>query len=131
MVPTRAKKEFVVLEGGAVSMSEGFLSSGEVVPPEIPKDDFRFGTVKWFSRMKGWGFIEPDNGERDVFVHYENIVGEGFRNLEKGERVKFQMTQTPKGPKAMAVVSVEETPTPEHYTPETQAVPETGADAFQ
>jgi CspA family cold shock protein len=112
-------------------MVEGFLSSDEVVPPEIPKDDFRFGTVKWFSRMKGWGFIEPDNGERDVFVHYESIVGEGFRNLEKGERVKFQTTETPKGPKAMAVVSVEEMPAPEHHTPETQAAPELEPDAFE
>jgi len=62
------------------------------------------GTVKWFSRMKGWGFIEPDEGERDVFVHYENIVGDGFRNLEKGERVRFRMEDTPRGPKALEVV---------------------------
>lgn len=87
-------------------MEEGFQAGTAVVPPQIMEDDVRYGTVKWFSRMKGWGFIEPDNGERDVFVHYENIVGDGFRNLEKGERVKFQMTQTPKGPKALAVVSI-------------------------
>jgi len=91
-------------------MEEGFHAGTEVVPPliipEVGDDDFRYGTVKWFSRMKGWGFIEPDNGERDVFVHYENIVGEGFRNLEKGERVKYQMADTPKGPKALAVVSI-------------------------
>jgi len=87
-------------------MEEGFQAGTEVVPPQVMEDDLRYGTVKWFSRMKGWGFIEPDNGDRDVFVHYENIVGEGFRNLEKGERVKFQMMQTPKGPKALAVVSI-------------------------
>ena len=62
------------------------------------------GTVKWFSRMKGWGFIEPDEGERDVFVHYESIVGDGFRNLEKGERVRFRVEDSPRGPKALEVV---------------------------
>ena len=66
------------------------------------------GTVKWFSRMKGWGFIEPDGGDRDVFVHYENIAGDGFRNLEKGERVRFVIEDTPKGPKAIEVSAVEE-----------------------
>jgi len=66
------------------------------------------GTVKWFSRMKGWGFIEPDGGDGDVFVHYENITGDGFRNLEKGERVQFVIEDTPKGPKAIEVSIVEE-----------------------
>jgi CspA family cold shock protein len=70
-------------------------------------DDETFGTVKWFSRMKGWGFIEPDAGERDVFVHYESILGEGFRNLEKGERVRFRIEDTPKGPKAADVIPVD------------------------
>jgi CspA family cold shock protein len=87
-------------------MEEEFQAGAEVVPPEIIEEDFRYGTVKWFSRMKGWGFIEPDNGDRDVFVHYESIVGDGFRNLEKGERVQFQMTDTPRGPKALAVVPI-------------------------
>jgi CspA family cold shock protein len=70
-----------------------------------PMDGEMTGTVKWFSRMKGWGFIEPDDGERDVFVHYENIVGDGFRNLEKGDRVRFRMEDTPRGPKALDVIS--------------------------
>ncbi len=61
------------------------------------------GTVKWFSRMKGWGFIEPDEGEKDVFVHYTAIVGDGFRNLEEGERVQFRIEDTPKGPQAVDV----------------------------
>jgi CspA family cold shock protein len=57
--------------------------------------------------MKGWGFIEPDGGDRDVFVHYESIIGEGFRNLEKGDRVRFRIEDTPKGPKAVDVMSIE------------------------
>ena len=56
--------------------------------------------------MKGWGFIEPDGGNTDVFVHYESITGEGFRNLEKGERVRFRIEDTPKGPKAVNVVKL-------------------------
>ncbi|MGC9335353.1 MAG: cold-shock protein [Anaerolineae bacterium] len=85
-------------------MDEVMLSVGVEAGPE---DGLAQGTVKWFSRMKGWGFIEPDGGDRDVFVHYENIVGEGFRNLEKGERVRFRIESTPKGPKAIDVSSLE------------------------
>ena len=64
------------------------------------------GTVKWFSRVKGYGFIEPDNGEKDVFVHYSAIVGEGYRNLEEGQRVEFSIEETGKGPQAVQVVGV-------------------------
>jgi CspA family cold shock protein len=76
-----------------------------VVKEVLSMDGEMMGTVKWFSRMKGWGFIEPDDGERDVFVHYENIVGDGFRNLEKGERVRFRVEDTDRGPKALEVVN--------------------------
>lgn len=62
------------------------------------------GTVKWFSRVKGYGFISPDGGEKDVFVHYSAISGDGYRNLEEGQRVEFVIEDSPKGPQAVDVV---------------------------
>jgi CspA family cold shock protein len=65
------------------------------------------GVVKWFSRSKGYGFISPDGeATKDVFVHYSNIVGEGFRNLDEGTRVSFQIEDTPKGPQAVQVTLI-------------------------
>ncbi|SMO57073.1 cold-shock DNA-binding protein family [Balnearium lithotrophicum] len=60
------------------------------------------GTVKWFDSKKGYGFITADNGQ-DVFVHYTGISGSGFRTLEEGERVSFNVTESDKGLKAVDV----------------------------
>jgi CspA family cold shock protein len=65
------------------------------------------GTVQWFSRVKGYGFIRPDGDEEDVFIHYSLIRGEGYRNLSRGQRVEFTMEDTPKGPQAVDVVGLE------------------------
>jgi len=61
------------------------------------------GKVKWFDTKKGFGFIQQDNGP-DVFVHYSSIGVEGFRNLEEGQAVEFELLDSPKGPKAANVV---------------------------
>ena len=61
------------------------------------------GTVKWFSSEKGYGFITPDDGSADVFVHFSAIAGEGYRNLDEGQKVEFETTSGPKGPQAASV----------------------------
>ncbi len=62
------------------------------------------GKVKWFNEAKGYGFIEPDGGGRDVFVHYSAIQGEGYKTLSEGQMVEFEVTQGEKGPQAANVM---------------------------
>ncbi|MFW6085491.1 MAG: cold-shock protein [Gemmatimonadota bacterium] len=69
--------------------------------------DRQRGTVKWFSREKGWGFIRLEGGE-DIFVHHSDIVGEGFVTLEDGEAVEFSVEEREKGPRAREVRSLDD-----------------------
>lgn len=64
------------------------------------------GTVKWFDSTKGYGFITRDDDEKDVFVHFTAIQGEGYRSLEEGQQVSFEIGEGPKGPAAEMVVVV-------------------------
>src|SRR3546814_13001670 len=60
----------------------------------------QYGTVKWFNDAKGFGFIAPEDGSADVFVHFSAIASKGFRSLQEGQRVSYEVTQGPKGAQA-------------------------------
>ena len=64
------------------------------------------GTVKWFNDQKGYGFITPEDGSKDVFVHHSSITMDGFRTLTENQEVEFEVTQSDKGPKAANVKSL-------------------------
>ena len=66
-----------------------------------------FGTVKWFNDAKGFGFIAPEDGSEDVFVHFSAIASNGFRSLKEGQRVSFEVVKGPKGSQASGVVPVQ------------------------
>jgi len=64
------------------------------------------GTVKWFSDEKGFGFITPDDGQKDLFVHYTGIESDGYKSLPEGSKVTYDAEEGPKGPKAVNVRAV-------------------------
>jgi CspA family cold shock protein len=61
------------------------------------------GTVKWFNDSKGYGFITPDEGSKDLFVHHSNIAGDGYKSLDDGQQVEFEIGAGRKGPEALNV----------------------------
>jgi CspA family cold shock protein len=64
------------------------------------------GTVKWFNNAKGYGFITPDGETKDVFVHHSQIAGEGYKSLNEGQKVEFEVREGQKGPEATNVIPV-------------------------
>lgn len=64
------------------------------------------GVVKWFSADKGYGFVTPEDGGKDLFVHHSEIQGSGFKSLDEGQRVSFESEQGPKGPQAVRVTAL-------------------------
>jgi CspA family cold shock protein len=73
-------------------------------PALLRRNDMATGTVKWFNAEKGFGFIQQDGGGADVFAHYSNIATSGFRELQEGQKVSFDVTQGQKGPQAENIV---------------------------
>jgi len=72
----------------------------------IGEENVAKGTVKWFSEQKGYGFITPEDGGKDLFVHFSNIQGDGYRNLQDGQAVEYDAVQGQKGPEAQNVRAV-------------------------
>ncbi len=64
------------------------------------------GTVKWFNAEKGFGFIAPDDGTADVFAHFSAIAGNGYRSLDEGQKVEYEVTQGQKGPQAANISKI-------------------------
>ncbi len=91
----------------AALVEGGFSATGEPSREKGGrKDDMAQGTVKWFSQEKGYGFITPDEGGEDIFVHYTGIAGSGFRSLEEGDRVSYEPARGRKGEQAENVRKV-------------------------
>ncbi len=84
--------------GERICQSKGFFAGEVKVAPE--------GTVKWFDNKKGFGFIEPDDAGEDVFVHYSALSTEGFKTLQEGQRVSYEIEDSDKGLRAADVQPV-------------------------
>lgn len=65
-----------------------------------------YGTVKWFNNEKGFGFISPESGGKDLFVHHSDILGTGYKSLEENQRVSYESAQGQKGPQAKSVQKI-------------------------
>ena len=73
---------------------------------KVAKMKTETGIVKWFNNEKGFGFITPESGGKDLFAHHTDIVGTGFKSLEENQRVSFEVAEGPKGPQAKNIQSV-------------------------
>jgi cold shock protein len=91
------------LDGGEATWSP---SAGNTFRQEYKQMARITGTVKWFNDAKGFGFITPEDGSKDCFVHHTAIQAQGFKSLSEGERVEFEVVQGQKGPAAQNVVKL-------------------------
>jgi cold shock protein len=86
------------------------LSSAEFWQRVVEKKEnqrmSKTGKIKWFNDAKGFGFVTPDDGSKDVFVHFSSIQGEGFKSLAEGDKIEFEVQESDKGPKAANVRKV-------------------------
>jgi len=92
-----AVKHAGAVDGFATARPAGHTQEGAIVPT---------GTVKWFNDEKGYGFITPDDGDRDLFVHYTGIDGQGFKSLPENTKVEYEEETGDKGPKAVNVRAI-------------------------
>jgi cold shock protein len=90
--------------GAIIAATPGPYSTDSGNCPEGEMQHMATGTVKWFNAEKGFGFIEQDGGGADVFAHYSNIAAQGFRELQEGQKVSFDIAQGQKGPTAENIV---------------------------
>jgi cold shock protein len=107
--PTLAAKCLAVRQPGAVLLANRYAVNVDVLGMSTLNERSKQmpqGTVKWFNVDKGFGFITPDDGAKDVFVHYSEITGGGFRSLEENQRVQFEVEQGAKGPQAVGVTAI-------------------------
>ena len=92
-----------MMEAPPARIRGGFCCGGAPRRRKVGPEYMAQGTVKWFNEDKGYGFISPDEGSEDLFVHYSAIVGNGFKALEEGEKVTYEATQGRKGMQAQNV----------------------------
>lgn len=89
--------------GGAAILGRGFSARNLCAPNFQDEMAMATGTVKWFNDEKGFGFITPDDGGKDLFAHHSEIQGAGFKSLKEGAKVEFEVTQGKKGPQASKI----------------------------
>ena len=93
-------------QGGETQVQAPGLSSAVAALSHGGELHMPTGTVKWFSDEKGFGFITPDEGSRDLFVHHTSIASDGYRSLAEGAKVSYEEEAGPKGPKAINVTKI-------------------------
>jgi cold shock protein len=103
VVPSGSAQADVVEHAGAV---DGFAAARPAGHTQEGAIHVPTGTVKWFNDEKGYGFITPDDGDRDLFVHYTGIDGQGFKSLAENSKVEYEEEDGDKGPKAVNVRAI-------------------------